>query len=53
MFIKNDTFVAIINLQVALVHGGVGACGDRRYPGIYVRIDSPEIYDFIAGILNK
>jgi len=35
-------------LQIALVHGGVGECGDHRYPGIYVRVDAPEIYEFIT-----
>jgi len=37
----------MFTFKVALVTGGVGACGDSNYPDIYVRIDSPEIFNFI------
>ena len=33
--------------QVATVHGGVGKCGDTSLPGIYVRLDDQEIFQFI------
>ena len=34
--------------QVGSVIGGVSTnCGDRDYPGIYSRIDNPEILNFI------
>lgn len=38
-----------IGLKAALVHGGIGRCGDNRYPGIYVRVDSPDVLPFIKG----
>jgi len=35
------------------VTGGVSPdCGDREIPGIYTRVDNPEILDFIKGISN-
>ena len=37
--------------QLGLVVGGIGECADVRFPGIYVRVDHPEIFDFINGIL--
>jgi len=38
---------------VAVVHGGVGACGDSRYPDIYVRVDNPEIFNFIHSQIDE
>jgi len=42
-----------VNIQVAIVHGGVGACGDSRYPDIYVRLDDPEIFNFIRSQISE
>ena len=39
-------------VQLGLVQGGVGACGDWRVPGVYVRIGDPEILGFIETELN-
>jgi len=36
-----------------MAQGGVGSCGDKNYPGIYIRIDSPEILNFIAKSLER
>jgi secreted trypsin-like serine protease len=40
-------------VQIAIVEGGVGECGDRDYPGIFVRLDHPSIWNFIASSINK
>ena len=40
-------------LQVALVSGGVGECGNKRFPGIYVRLNNPDIYQFIEKITKS
>ncbi len=40
-------------IQIAIVEGGVGQCGDRDYPGIYVRLDHPSIWSFIASKINR
>lgn len=32
---------------MALVHGGVGRCGDNRFPGIYLRVDSQSVLQFV------
>ncbi len=43
--------------QIATVRGAVGQCGDRDYPGIFVRVDHPSIWKFIystvKGNMNK
>ena len=38
---------------IGLVVGGFGKCGDGSTPGIYVRIEDPEIYRFIQGFLGE
>ncbi len=37
-------------VQVGLVSGGLGACGDRDLPGVYVRLDHPEVLHFIKSV---
>ena len=39
-------------LQVSVVHGGLGECGNNEFPGIYVRLDDPEILHFIRQATN-
>ncbi len=39
-------------IQIATVEGGVGQCGDADYPGIFVRLDHPLIWNFIASTIN-
>jgi secreted trypsin-like serine protease len=39
-------------VQIALVEGGVGECGDRDYPAIFVRLDHPSVWNFIASTIN-
>ena len=34
-------------IQVGIVQGSIGQCGDRNIPGIYVRLDDPEILQFL------
>jgi secreted trypsin-like serine protease len=38
--------------QIATVRGAVGQCGDRDYPGIFVRVDHPSIWKFISSIIH-
>jgi hypothetical protein len=33
--------------QIATVEGGVSECGDVDYPGLYVRLDDPQVFEFI------
>jgi hypothetical protein len=40
-------------VQIATVHGAVRDCGDKEYPGIYVRLDHPTIYNFISSVVNN
>ncbi|TRY79521.1 hypothetical protein TCAL_12893 [Tigriopus californicus] len=39
-------------IQVGIVQGGVGDCGDSRYPGIYIRLDDPDILAFIQSVAD-
>jgi secreted trypsin-like serine protease len=38
-------------IQIAIVEGGVGECGDKDFPGIFVRLDNPSIWNFIAATI--
>ena len=39
--------------QYGVVHGGVGECGNNKYPNIYARIEDPNINDFIKKELGR
>ena len=39
--------------QYGVVHGGVGECGNNKYPNIYARIEDPNINDFIRKELGR
>ena len=36
-------------VQIGVVHGSVGECGDQIFPAIYAKLDDPEIFYFIEG----
>ncbi len=41
-------------VQQGIVQGGVGICGSRDFPSIYVRIKDPDVLRFIHdSILGK
>jgi hypothetical protein len=42
----------VVYVQIATVHGGIGDCGHEQYPGIFVRLDHPSIWNFIASTIN-
>ena len=48
-FIFPDLFKYI---QLATVHGSVGQCGEVAFPGIFVRLDDPVIFDFIRLVVD-
>jgi hypothetical protein len=33
-----------------MTKGAVRDCGDDEYPGIYVRLDHPSVWNFISSI---
>ncbi len=39
-------------VQQGIVQGGVGTCGSKDFPSIYVRIRNPEVFDFIQNSLD-
>ncbi len=39
-------------IQIAIVQGGIRDCGDSEYPGLYIRLDDPDIFSFINSTLS-
>ncbi len=39
-------------IQIAIVEGAVGECGDLAYPGICVRLNHPSILNFIVSTIK-
>ncbi len=40
-------------VQIGIVQGGVGKCGSRDFPSIYVRLEQEDVYDFINEAMSK
>ena len=38
-------------IQIATVQGGIRDCGDSDYPGLYIRLDDPDVLRFIRNVL--
>ena len=34
-------------MQVGVVHGGIGECGSKNFPGIYARLEDEDNLNFI------
>ena len=34
-------------IQIATVQGAIRDCGDLDFPGIYIRLDDPSVFNFI------
>ncbi len=39
-------------VQQGIVQGGVGNCGSKDFPSIYVRIKDPEVFNFIQNAIG-
>lgn len=39
--------------QIGIVQGGVGSCGDRKMPGIYIRLKDQDILSFIQSTIGS
>ncbi len=39
-------------IQIATVYGGIRDCGDIDFPGLYIRLEDPEVFNFIQSIIN-
>ncbi len=40
-------------IQIGTVRGAVGDCGEKHYPGIFVRVDHPSIWKFISSTMDN
>ena len=34
-------------MQIGIVQGGAGQCGNERFPGVYARLDDYDVLSFI------
>ena len=34
-------------VQIGIVQGGAGECGDKKFPGLYARLDDYDVLNFI------
>ena len=39
-------------VQVGVVHGGIGDCGSKVFPGIYARLEDEENLNFIREAIG-
>ena len=46
-------FVSYSGIQIAIVEGGIRHCGDVDYPGLYIRLADPSIWNFVTSTLSK
>ena len=46
-------FDGIKHRQLGVVHGSITSCDGSRFPSIFVRIDNPEVYDWIAKVTSS
>ncbi len=40
-------------IQIATVDGAIRGCGDPDYPGSFIRLDDPSIFNFIRSTINN
>ena len=40
-------------IQIAIVQGQIGECGNEDYPGIYVRLNHPSVLSFIHSAIGQ
>ena len=38
--------------QIGTVQGGVKDCGDKDFPGLFIRLDDPDVHNFIHTVLK-
>ena len=39
--------------QLGVVHGSIRNCDGSRFPGIFVRIDNPEVFDWLSKVTSS
>ena len=40
-------------VQIGIIHGGVRECYNDDFPAIIVRMDHPDILNFVQGVIYK
>ena len=39
--------------QLGVVHGSITSCDGSRFPGIFLRIDNPEVFDWLSKVTSS
>ena len=39
--------------QLGVVHGSITSCDGRRFPGIFVRLDNPEVFKWLSKVTSS
>ena len=52
LIIQDKSSIPYRHIQVGIVQGAL-ACGSKEFPGIYARIDHPEVWNFINDTINN
>ena len=46
-------FDGIKNQQLGVVHGSITSCDGSRFPSIFVRIDNPDVFNWISKVTSS
>ena len=46
-------FDGIKNQQLGVVHGSITSCDGSRFPSIFVRIDNPDVFNWIDNVTSS
>ena len=47
LFFNDKSSTPFRYVQVGIVQGGAGECGNERFPGLYARLDNYDVLSFI------
>ena len=39
-------------IQLGIVQGGIGKCGDASFPAIYIRLEDKDVLDFVKEAIQ-
>ena len=47
LFFKDKSATPFRHVQVGIVQGGAGECGNEKFPGLFARLDNHDVLNFI------
>lgn len=51
--IESNSYLWLLGQEIGVVEGSPSECGDRDYPGIFVRLDDADVLNFIKSIMRN